>query len=125
MPVRLKLRKSDWIGAALAVAAFFVIATAMSHFIRKAHMASLPTVTVIQRDRHFYPDRLAIAPETVVHIVNDDRFTHHVYVKSPLMNFDSGDNPIGAAVDVEFDHPGTYDAQCAIHPFMHLWVTVK
>jgi plastocyanin len=123
--MRLRFRKSDWFAAALAVAAFLVIATVMSHFIYKARSTPMPTVTVVQRDRHFYPDRLTIMPETVVHIVNDDRFIHHVYVKSPFMNFDSGDNPIGQAVDVEFDHAGTYDVQCAIHPFMHLWVTVK
>lgn len=123
--MRLTLRKSEWLGATLAVAVFLVIAMVMSHFVYKSRSTSMPTVTVVQRDRHFYPDRLTIMPETVLHIVNDDRFTHHVYVKSPFMNFDSGDNPIGAAVDVEFDHAGTYDVQCAIHPFMHLWVTVK
>ena len=40
------------------------------------------------------------------------------------MNFDSDADLIGASVDVEFDHSGTCDDQCTIHPLMHLWVTV-
>lgn len=125
MRSRLTLRKVDWLGATLAVAVFLVVVVPLSHFIHPSRSAPGPTVIVIQRDRHFHPDRLTIAQHTVVQIMNDDRFVHHAYVKSPLMNYDSGDDPIGTSIYVEFDHPGTYDVQCAIHPLMHLWVTVK
>lgn len=125
MAIRVRLRQVDWIGAALAAATFIALAPVVSRFAYEFHSAPPPVVTVTQHNRHFYPDHLAIARGTVVHILNEDNFIHHVYVKSSLMNFDSGDDPIGASVDVEFDHSGTYDVQCAIHPLMHLWVRVK
>lgn len=128
MVLRLRLGRAEWIGAAAAAATFIAAVLTMSGA-QKIHLApteaAAPVKTVIQHNRHFYPDRLTIARGTVVDILNKDYFIHHVYVKSPFMAFDSGDDPIGASVNVEFDHPGTYDVQCAIHPLMHLWVTVK
>jgi plastocyanin len=129
MGLRLSFRKADWLGAGAAMATFIAVALAVSvthkiHF-GPSDTANAPMVTVIQQDREFHPDTLTITRGTVVHIVNNDRFTHHVYVKSPTMNFDSGEDPVGTSVNVEFDHPGTFDVQCAIHPTMHLWVTVK
>jgi plastocyanin len=60
-----------------------------------------------------------------VHIVNDDDVTHHVYVDSPTMKFDSGEQPIGQTVDLKFDERGTFLVRCAIHPTMRLTVTVR
>lgn len=82
-------------------------------------------VLISQRNRTFSPDAVQITRGTVVRVVNDDKVTHHVYVDAPNMHFDSGEEPIGASVELRFDQPGTYDVQCAIHPTMHLYVTVK
>ncbi|MDE2165110.1 MAG: cupredoxin domain-containing protein [Alphaproteobacteria bacterium] len=125
MAIRIPLRKEDWIGAAAALVAFVALAIPLSHIMRKTLGAPHAVVDVTQRNRHYYPDKLMIPLGTVLHITNNDRFTHHVYVKSPLMNFDSGEEPVGTSVNLEFDHSGTFDVQCAIHPTMHLWVTVK
>lgn len=114
------------IAAGLAAAVFLVaVVPLLRHFTRMAPLAPVAYVTVTQRNRHFYPNRLTIERGTVVHILNQDDVIHHVYVKSSLMNFDSGDDPIGRSINVEFDHPGTYDARCAIHPLMDLRVTVN
>ena len=117
MALRNIFRKSDCTAAALAVAVFFAAVVPLAN-------ATAP-VTVSQRNRHFNPETLTIAIGGVVHVVNDDRVTHHVYVDSPAMKFDSGEQPVGATVDLEFDHAGTYHVLCAIHPTMHLVVTVK
>jgi plastocyanin len=82
-------------------------------------------VVVSQRDRKFNPERLEIERGGVVHIINDDRVTHHIYVNAPGMNFDSGEQPIGTTVDVRFDRAGNYEILCAIHPTMRLRVAVK
>ncbi len=82
-------------------------------------------VTVSQSHRQFMPDTLEIPVGTVLHIENDDNVTHHVYVESPDMKFDSGEQPVGQTVDLKFDHAGTFSVLCAIHPVMHLDVTVK
>ena len=83
------------------------------------------SIRVSQKDRAFAPSELAVAQGAVVHIVNDDDVTHHVYVDSPQMKFDSGEQPIGATVDLKFDEKGTFLVRCAIHPTMRLSVTVK
>jgi len=89
---------------------------------------SLPanqSITISQRNRQFHPGDIVIARGNVLHIVNDDNVTHHVYVDSPNMKFDSGEQPIGATVDLHFDRDGTFLVRCAIHPTMRLTVTVK
>jgi plastocyanin len=87
--------------------------------------AAADPVLISQRNRKFSPDAVTLARGGVVHIVNDDRVTHHVQVDGPGLAFDSGEQPIGAAVDVHFDQTGTFAVHCAIHPTMHLTVTVQ
>ncbi len=82
------------------------------------------TATVSQRGRRFTPDTLRVTLGTPVQIENDDRVTHHVYIDQPDMKFDSGEQSVGNAVTLQFDHTGTFAVRCAIHPTMHLDVTV-
>lgn len=82
------------------------------------------TATVSQRGRRFTPDTLRVTVGTPVQIENDDRVTHHVYIDQPEMKFDSGEQSVGNAVTLQFDHTGTFAVRCAIHPTMHLDVTV-
>jgi plastocyanin len=82
-------------------------------------------ITVSQKNRAFSPGQLTVTRGTVVHFVNDDDVTHHVYVDSPTMKFDSGEQPVGSTVDLRFDENGTFLVRCAIHPTMRLTVTVK
>lgn len=117
MAFRKIFRKSDFTAAALALAVFFAAVVPLAK--------TTGPVTISQQNRQFHPDTVTIPVGTVIHIVNDDRVTHHVYVDSPSMKFDSGEQPVGTTVDLEFDHAGTYHVLCAIHPTMHLLVTVK
>lgn len=82
------------------------------------------TAAVSQRGRRFTPDTLRISLGTPVKIENDDRVTHHVYIDQPDMKFNSGEQPVGTVVTLQFDHTGTFAVRCAIHPTMHLDVTV-
>jgi plastocyanin len=82
------------------------------------------TTTISQRGRRFTPDTLRVNLGSPVLIENDDRVTHHVYVDQPDMKFDSGEQSVGNAVTLQFDHTGTFAVRCAIHPTMHLDVTV-
>jgi len=82
--------------------------------------------TVIsQRSRMFAPPAITIPRGSKLHIVNDDNITHHVYIDSPEMSFDSGEQAIGETADISFNRPGSFRVRCAIHPTMHLQVTVK
>jgi plastocyanin len=82
------------------------------------------TVPVSQRGRKFTPDTLRVVPGTLVRIANDDRVTHHVYIDQPDLKFDSGEQSVGTEVTVQFDKEGRFAVRCAIHPTMHLDVTV-
>jgi plastocyanin len=82
------------------------------------------TATISQRGRRFTPDTLRVTLGTPVRIENDDRVTHHVYIDQPDLKFDSGEQSVGNAVTLQFDHTGTFAVRCAIHPTMHLDVTV-
>ena len=82
-------------------------------------------VVVSQRDRHFSPDHLTIAVGTTVRVMNDDRVTHHIYIDSPDIPFDSGEQPVGKNIDLHFDKAGRFLVRCAIHPTMRLEVNVK
>ena len=99
----------------IAMAAFAAVATST---------LAADTITVSQRGRKFTPDTLSVAPGATVLIENDDRVTHHVYVDQPDMKFDSGEQSVGKAVAMRFDREGHFAVRCAIHPTMHLDVTV-
>jgi plastocyanin len=90
-----------------------------------ALVAAADSPVISQAHRRFAPGELTIPAGTVVHFVNDDNVTHHVYVDSPDMQFDSGEEPVGKAVDLTFAKPGKFTVLCAIHPTMHLKVTVR
>lgn len=104
-----------------SLALSFIIIIAVS----VATVAAADTAIVSQKDRKFNPDRLDVSRGSIVRIMNDDKVTHHVYIDSPGMSFDSGEQPIGTTVDLKFDRAGTYEVLCAIHPTMHLKVSVK
>ncbi len=105
--------------------AAILVALAAAGFLATTLTSSHPRVTVTQRNRHFLPDAITVTAGTVIHILNGDTVTHHIYVKQPEMNFSSGEQPVGKAVDVLFDQKGVFDVRCAIHPTMHLKVTVR
>jgi len=87
--------------------------------------AKSTVVEVSQKNRTFAPDFLTVDRGTIVHIKNDDTVTHHVYIDAATMKFDSGEQKIGTAVEIPFNHSGTFHILCAIHPTMHLNVVVK
>jgi plastocyanin len=82
-------------------------------------------VVVSQRNRQFSPNHLVVAAGTSLHVMNDDRVTHHIYVDSPGLPYDSGEQPVGKTVELQFDKSGRFLVRCAIHPTMRLDVTVE
>ena len=81
---------------------------------------------VSQKDRAFHPSSLVVSRGQVVHFENDDGdLTHHVYIKSPDFNFDSGEQDPGDTVNIRFSVRGHFTVLCRIHPKMHLDVDVQ
>ncbi len=81
-------------------------------------------LVVTQKNKTFAPGSIEMKVGDVVRITNEDPFLHHVYIELSEMNFDSGEQPPGRTISIEFDHAGTFEARCAIHPKMLLVVLV-
>jgi plastocyanin len=73
----------------------------------------------------FMPRQIELERGASLRITNDDPFVHHVYVDSPQLNFDSGEQRPGQSATIKFNASGTYVVQCAIHLKMRLSVTVR
>jgi plastocyanin len=80
---------------------------------------------VTQSGRRFHPESLSMRREDSLRIVNDDEdLTHHAYITADQFKFDSGDQPPGRDVIIQFPASGTFDVLCGIHPKMRLTVHV-
>ena len=91
-----------------------------------AVLGAAHTVDVSQRDRMFQPGVLVLDRGDLVEMVNDDApLLHHAYVATPEFSFDSGEQLPGTRTEIRFTVPGTFTVRCAIHPKMHLYVTVR
>jgi len=111
---------------ALPVAAVLAGLVAWAAIVVSRPAAIQARFLVSQRGRAFNPGELTIKRGDVVRIVNDDGdLTHHAYIQSPSMAFDSGDQAPGRDVNIDFDVPGTFNVLCGIHPKMRLTVTVE
>ena len=109
-------RSAAWAG--LAVGGLLAIAAA-----RLSLAAGVVTITQIHRA--FSAAAVTLHRGESIHFTNDDVFDHQVFVKTPSFAFESQEQAPGASVDVLFTQAGVFDVQCAIHPRMHLSVTVE
>lgn len=81
-------------------------------------------LVVRQVDRTFMPAAVRVAAGRTVAITNDDQVVHHLYVDTPAMKFDSGEQAPGQPVPILFDKSGRFAVRCLIHPRMRLDVVV-
>jgi plastocyanin len=86
--------------------------------------ANVPIV-VSQKGKVFTPAEIKIPVGTTIRIDNDDRVLHHVYIESPIFEFDSGEQPPGRSVEIRFAKDGTFAVRCDIHPKMLMKVFVQ
>ena len=87
-------------------------------------LANVPIV-VSQKGKVFSPAEIKVPVGTTVRINNDDRVLHHVYIESPVFEFDSGEQPPGRSVEINFAKDGTFAVRCDIHPKMLMKVHVQ
>lgn len=87
--------------------------------------AQAPAQSIVQRDERFHPNRIVLKRGQTLGVTNEDPFVHHVFVDSPDMKYDSGEQRPGRVLSIPFGKPGEYVLECAIHLKMKLRVTVK
>ncbi len=83
------------------------------------------TLVVSQKKRTFNPNEIAIHPGDTLNIVNDDEFTHQIYIDNPNLKFESDESDPGGNVKVTFPAAGSFEVHCHIHPKMLLQVKVQ
>jgi hypothetical protein len=52
------------------------------------------TYGIVQKDRSFHPEQIAIAAGDTLRFTNEDGFLHQIYVNSPKMTFESDEQPL-------------------------------
>ena len=87
-------------------------------------LAQVAAVTVIQKDISFNPNRVEIKAGGTVTFINEDPFGHNVYSESAGGEFDIGRQQMGQKNVITFRRPGTFIAECRIHPKMRLEIVV-
>lgn len=102
----------------LAMAAALALAGLGAH-------AGAEEALIVQKDKAFSAERLAIRAGDRVVFRNDDAVTHHVFSRSPGFEFEIKVQLPGQATPIAFDRPGEAEVRCAIHPHMKLHVTVE
>ena len=79
---------------------------------------------VRQKNRVFSPETMLVTRHEPVVFLNDDTVPHNIMSSSAGNPFDLGSQAPGSATPVTFDVVGTVVVICAIHPRMHMTITV-
>ena len=87
--------------------------------------ARADSVTVFQQGKKFSQGEVTVKPGETVTFTNQDPVTHNVYSATPGMEFDLKTQKPGASTVITFDHAGTAEVHCAIHPQMKMTVIVQ
>jgi plastocyanin len=82
------------------------------------------TPKIVQKDRKFVPDLVAVTVGGSVAFPNADSFLHNVFSQSPERKFDLGSFKKGESKTKDFKTPGVVDVYCNIHPEMAATILV-
>jgi plastocyanin len=113
------MTRRGWFAALLMIVA---AGAALATHAVLAQVAS--AVTVEQKDIAFNPNHVEIKAGGTVTFINEDPFGHNVYSESPGGEFDIGRQQMGQKNVITFKRPGTFVAECRIHPKMRLEIVV-
>jgi plastocyanin len=81
------------------------------------------TVDVMQKDKQFWPQVVAVQRGTTAFFPNFDRATHNVFSPGPTSTFDLGQLPSGErGKPIVLNEPGVIKVFCDVHPGM--WAEV-
>jgi len=80
--------------------------------------------TVVQKNKHFVPDLIAITAGQSVTFPNADPILHNVFSRSVARPFDLGSYRRGDTKDKSFPTTGVIDVYCNIHPEMAATILV-
>lgn len=82
------------------------------------------TPRIVQKDRSFVPDLVAVTAGQSVAFPNSDPILHNVFSPTPARRFDLGSYRRGESRSRSFPRPGVIDVFCNIHPGMSATIVV-
>jgi len=80
--------------------------------------------TVVQKNKHFVPDFLAITAGQTISFPNADPILHNVFSRSAARPFDLGSYRRGDTKEKSFPSTGVVEVYCNIHPEMSATILV-
>jgi plastocyanin len=86
--------------------------------------AATTNPVVHQKGRAFSMSAVTLAQGEQIVFLNDDTVPHNIMSTSKGNQFDLGTQMPGTATPVTFTHAGIVVVVCAIHPRMHMTITV-
>ena len=89
-----------------------------------AEPAGTTATTMMQKDRRFVPELVAITKDETVSFPNKDVFFHNVFSQSTTRPFDLGSFKKDESKDKQFPSLGVVDVYCNIHPEMAATILV-
>ena len=78
----------------------------------------LKNVKVLQKNKSFSPNLIAVTIGTTVQFVNQDDFYHNVFSLTPKSRFNIGRRPAGSSNGAKIKKLGVVKVFCDIHPHM-------
>ena len=77
-----------------------------------------------QVNKAFTVTELKVKVGDTVSFKNNDPFAHNIFSLSDAKSFDLGAYQFGQTRKVVFDKAGTVEVECALHPGMHMTISV-
>ena len=99
--------------------------TIVCAIILSAGLAGAAELIVSQEKRSFDPKLLNAKLGDTVLFVNDDRYAHNLYSKTPGFEFSVRKQMPGDKDAIKLDKRGKFEVRCVIHPRMMMTVNVE
>ena len=103
----------------------FAAGTIACAIILSAELAGAAELTVSQKKRSYDPKLLNAKTGDTVLFVNDDRYAHNLYSKTPGFEFNVRKQMPGDKDTIKLDKRGKFEVRCAIHPRMKMTINVE
>jgi plastocyanin len=82
-------------------------------------------IIINQKDKTFIPTKVNAKVGDNIIFKNSDGFAHNAFSDDKENEFDTGMQKPGQDISVKMKHAGVIEVECAIHPNMHLTITIK
>ena len=103
----------------------FTVMTIVGAIVLSTGVAGAAEFTVSQKKKSFDPKTVNAKLGDTVLFVNDDRYAHNLFSKTPKFKFNVRKQMPGSKYSMKLNKRGTFEVLCVIHPRMKMTINVK